>query len=118
VCRNHRGQWELPGGRPEVGELFQDCLRRELREETGLEIAVDCVLGVQPLEVLQDAWVEVVAYECIVPGGSVSDELRSSSEHVVVAFLDPARLAADDLPATYMQMIARSRISSRGSSGG
>lgn len=45
LCRNHRGGWELPGGWPQVGELFQDCVERELREETGLQIAVDRVLG-------------------------------------------------------------------------
>jgi 8-oxo-dGTP pyrophosphatase MutT (NUDIX family) len=107
LCRNHRGQWELPGGRPEVGELFQDCLRRELREETGAEIAVDSVLGVHPLEVLPGVWLDVVAYECIAPARSEPDALRPSPEHVSVAFRDPAKLAADELPGTYRQLIAR-----------
>jgi 8-oxo-dGTP pyrophosphatase MutT (NUDIX family) len=31
--------WVTPGGSLEAGESFQDGLRRELREETGLEIA-------------------------------------------------------------------------------
>lgn len=32
--------WELPGGNPEPGESDQQCLCREVLEETGLEVAV------------------------------------------------------------------------------
>lgn len=32
--------WELPGGTPEPGEPIEQTLRREVREETGLDVAV------------------------------------------------------------------------------
>jgi 8-oxo-dGTP pyrophosphatase MutT (NUDIX family) len=34
LCRNDRQEWELPGGRPELGESFPACLIREIQEET------------------------------------------------------------------------------------
>ncbi|WP_373481207.1 8-oxo-dGTP diphosphatase MutT [Geminocystis sp.] len=33
--------WEFPGGKIEVGETTQDCIKREIKEELGVIIEVD-----------------------------------------------------------------------------
>ncbi len=108
LCRNHRGEWELPGGRPDLGEPFEHCAVREVREETGLDITVDRLIGVEPLEVTPGAWVDIVAYDCVLEAGGAAETqtLLASSEHTRVAFLDPCAVPDAELPQAYRHLIA------------
>lgn len=44
--RREENEWGLPGGAMELGESAEETLRREIKEETGLEITIEKLLGV------------------------------------------------------------------------
>jgi len=41
-----KGQWSLPGGLQEVGETVFEAGHREIREETGLDIAIGGIIDI------------------------------------------------------------------------
>jgi len=73
--RSNPGKWELPGGKPNPGELFEQSFRREVREETGFEIDIHHSAGTADQEVTGYQVVHVILIASIRSGGlTLSDE--------------------------------------------
>ncbi|MEI6292754.1 MAG: NUDIX domain-containing protein [Methanomicrobiales archaeon] len=69
------GKWELPGGKPNKGESFEESLRREVLEETGFSIDIRQSAGTADQLVSGYHVVHVVMVASIRSGGlAISDE--------------------------------------------
>lgn len=74
------GSWALPGGSLEENERLEECVKREIKEETGIYTQVNNMIGTYVME--GDAVNEemfVFAFECV----SEDTELRKREEDSV-----------------------------------
>ena len=85
LTRNHApGRWESGSGRLEQGEGFIDALRRESREELGLDVRIECLLGTTHFyrgESASENEVVGVTFGCSVDDVSGLDLSSEHSEH-------------------------------------
>jgi 8-oxo-dGTP diphosphatase len=91
--------WELPGGSPHPGERGEDAVRREIREETGIEVAVEARVG----DFVRSGFRPHVArvWRCRAVGGRV----LAGAETLAVGWFDP-RALPDTLFPWYREPIA------------
>ncbi|MGH3470758.1 MAG: NUDIX hydrolase [Nocardioidaceae bacterium] len=67
IQRGHapsQGLWSIPGGRIEPGESLAEATRREVREETGLDVVVGEVAGTVRLPAGDTATYDVTDFLC------------------------------------------------------
>lgn len=93
------GLWEFPGGKREPGESIAACIRRELREECGLEVAVG-----EHLVDVEHAYshfrVTLRCYHCRAPKGRVRD--LGCTAH---AWVRPEAIGTYPLPAADVKIL-------------
>jgi len=115
---NKRGEWDLPGGRPDAGEDHRAALRREVREETGLEVEVGAAIDGHLFEVLPGRFVRILPFACRLVGAR---DVVLSHEHLETRWQPVGELgetiAGRRLPSGYLAAIRQSAtIGSRSSS--
>ncbi|MGZ4134518.1 MAG: (deoxy)nucleoside triphosphate pyrophosphohydrolase [Tumebacillaceae bacterium] len=84
-------KWEFPGGKLEWGEDPRDGLKREIREELGIEIDVGDVVEVVS-HTYEDRQIVLLAYRCRYRSGTV--QLLDVHD---VRWVPPAELLSVDL---------------------
>jgi 8-oxo-dGTP pyrophosphatase MutT (NUDIX family) len=64
LLENERAEWELPGGKLELGEDPSDCVVREISEEAGWQVSVGPLLDCWQYHIRPGSDVVIVTYGC------------------------------------------------------
>ena len=76
--KNPRQEWELPGGRPELGESEQQTVVREVQEECGFDVTHPRYEATRQCEVIPNGFVEIRFFTC----DYAEPAVRLSEEHI------------------------------------
>lgn len=89
--KTNPSKWELPGGKIDAGEAFDEALKREIREETGFTVAIHTAAGTAMQETPEYRVVNLVMVGTILSGG-----LSISPEHSEYRWASLPEIAALD----------------------
>ena len=97
------GLWEFPGGKREPDETFEDCLKRELMEELGIEVEIEGLIDAITHQYPERS-VHLKFFRC--------RWLRNEPQRLLVhdlAWVTPDELARYQFPAADERLLAQLR---------
>ena len=85
-----RGRFNLPAGKPEVGETLMEAAVREAKEETGLDVELDHLVGIYQCPRTSEGF---GVTNFVFAAHRVGGELTTSDAHPEVRFFSSRELA-------------------------
>ena len=104
LLRNDRDEWELPGGRLELGEDPEQCVAREIAEEVGWRVETGPILDAWVYHIFEGRDVLIVTYGCHLAAAAAAPVL--SAEHSEVRLFPEDEIPGLNMPAGYKKPIA------------
>jgi ADP-ribose pyrophosphatase YjhB (NUDIX family) len=103
LLENERLEWELPGGKLELGEDPVDCVVREIGEESGWEVSAGPILDCWQYHIREGRDVVIVTYGCYVASTAAP---VVSSEHKRAGLFTADEVPGLVMPDGYKRSIA------------
>jgi len=97
----HGGRWEFPGGKIDAGETPEECLRRELKEELGIEAEIGDFICRSSFKYMLVP-LELLVYKV----RHISGEFRAL-DHDELKWVEPKDLAAYDFAKADREVVAK-----------
>lgn len=95
-------KWELPGGKIEKGEFFDEALIREVKEETDLDVKVGDFC-----EAVQDDYPHKRTVQLIMYSKDISGEVKISDEHDDWMWASVDEIKALDITSSLEKIIGK-----------
>jgi 8-oxo-dGTP pyrophosphatase MutT (NUDIX family) len=102
LLENERNEWELPGGKLELGEDPPGCVVREIGEETGWQVTAGPVLDCWQYHIRPGSDVVIVTYGCHVHS---TGPPVVSHEHTKAGLFVPGEVPGLAMPDGYKRSI-------------
>jgi 8-oxo-dGTP pyrophosphatase MutT (NUDIX family) len=102
LLRNERDEWELPGGKLELGEDPADCVAREITEETGWSVSVGQILDSWQYHIRDRVDVLIITYGCHVLDHA---PIQVSHEHKEARLFPLDEIDSQPMPEGYRRSI-------------
>ncbi|TDC76317.1 NUDIX hydrolase [Actinomadura sp. 7K507] len=106
LLKNEREEWELPGGKLELGEAPELCVEREVQEELGLTVKVESIIDTWVYEITPMRHVFIVTYGAHYSG---SETASSSNEHKALSVVPFGEAEHLHMPEQYKNSIRKWR---------
>ena len=99
--KNERNEWDFPGGKIDFNEDVEECLRREIKEETNLSVNNLNIL--KPLNLkFNDVSVFVLLYSAEI---SCDSSISLSYEHSEYNFFSKSEIKNLNMPQSFKNLV-------------
>ena len=109
LLKNERNEWDLPGGKIGRREGVKTALKREIKEELGIEVQVEELLEVFTVRVKDQVTVLIILYLCTTKANS--QDLQISQESFEIDCFSYDQLYSLNLEPKYLYRLEKMRAS-------